>query len=492
MIDDPPKDAADVLARGWRLEPRGEAIAPPVNGTAHKRPTARPRAALTSSPATQLAIADRLVRSFGRDLRYCAQLGGWYVWSGAHWARDNREVSRERAKDVARELAAEAAGSMDKDLFKLATDINKASGITSLLHLARSVPSIVFGPEDTNRDPFLLNVSNGVLDLRTGQLRPHRREDMITRRCNVSFDAGAKAPTFQKFLAEVQPDPDVRAYLARLFGYAAIGVVREHVLGVCWGPGANGKSVLADAITHVLGDYAKPGPSTLITRTGDHDPHPTDIASCVGSRLVTVHETRQGAKFDASKVKLLTGGDRLTARFMRQDFFEFEPTHTLIMLSNYKPSADSSDAALWRRVHLIPFEVVIPEEQRDARLGERIRAEASGILNWLVSGALEWSRIGLAPPKAVLEQTRSYRLAEDFVAAFLDECTTRYAQARVAAGALYSAYKAWADSNGHRPVRGNDFAAEIEGRGFERTRASGGRHYSGLALRNTEDDRWTD
>jgi putative DNA primase/helicase len=484
------KDVNDAHRRGVLDLSRG--VPMNVNGTTQKPRATAARAPLTSSPATQLAVADRLVQRFGLDLRYCAQLGGWYVWSGTHWARDDRELSRERAKEVARELAVEAAGSMDKNLFKLATDTNKASGIAALLHLARSVPGIVFGPEDTNRDPFLLNVSNGVLDLRTGHLRPHRREDMITRCCNVSFDPRAKAPTFERFLAEVQPDPDVRAYLARLFGYACIGIVNEHVLGVCWGPGANGKSVLVDVITYVLGDYAKPGPSTLITRTGDHDPHPTDIASCVGSRLVTVHETKRGAKFDASKVKLLTGGDRLTARHMRQDFFDFTPSHTLIMLSNYKPSADASDAALWRRVHLIPFEVVIPEERRDGRLSERIKIEAPGVLNWLVQGVLDWQRIGLAPPKAVIEQTRSYRLAEDVVAAFLDECTTRHAQARVAAGALYSAYKTWADSNGHKAVRGNDFAAEIEGRGFERTRASDGRYYSGLALRTTEDDRWGD
>jgi putative DNA primase/helicase len=281
--------------------------------------------------------------------------------------------------------------------------------------------------------------------------------------------------------------------LARLFGSAAVGLVRDHVLAVFWGCGANGKSVLLEVLMYVFGAYAKPGPSSLIVANGSHEPHPTDVASCVGSRLVVVHETKRGAAFDASKVKLLTGGDMLTARHMRQDFFAFRPSHTLVMLSNYRPEADATDAALWRRVQLVPFDVVIPEAQRDVELAEKLKSEASGILRWIVDGALEWQRIGLSPPAAVREQTEAYRTSEDVIGAFLEECTDRIAGHRQPAGALYSAFKRWCDAQGARPARGNDFAAELSGRGFRSARTSSGTFYAGIMLRSAGDDQdWGD
>lgn len=440
---------------------------------------------------TELDLAERLVQRFGGELRYCRALGGWHVWSGTHWQRDDREHARECVKAIARELAEEAAALMDEDTFRAAKRAGSAGGVSAILDLARSTPGIVFAPDDANRDPWLLNCTNGTIDLRTGALRPHDRADLITRCCAAPFDPSASAPTFARFLEEVQPSADVRAYLARLFGYAAVGVVRDHVLGVLWGPGANGKSVLADVVAHVLGEYARPGPSTLIVRDGGHQPHPTDVASCVGARLVVVHETSRGASFDASKVKLLTGGDRLTARHMREDFFTFAPTHTLVMLSNYKPSADASDAALWRRLQLVPFDVTIPEERRDPLLADAIKGEAPGVLRWLVDGALAWQRVGLAPPAIVREQTEAYRSSEDTIGAFLEERTVRLASASVKAGALYAALKSWCEDTGARCPRGNDFAAELVGRGLVRVRSAGGYVYRGLGLRvDGEESEW--
>ena len=437
---------------------------------------------------TELDLAELLVERFGDDLRYCAPLGGWFAWTGTHWTLDTRERARECVKAIAREIAGEAAALLDDDLFKAAKRAGSAGGVDAILALARSTPGIVFSPDEANADPWALNVQNGTLDLRTGELRPHRREELITRVCPVPFDPEANAPTFGRFLAEVQPDPEVRAYLARLFGYAASGVVREHVLGVLWGPGANGKSVLADAVSHVLGDYAKPGPSSLIVGGGGHAPHPTDVASCVGSRLVVLHETQRGATFDASRVKLLTGGDRLTARHMREDFFDFAPSHTLVMLSNYKPSADAADAALWRRIHLVLFGVTIPEERRDPELGAKLRAEGAGVLRWIVEGARDWQRVGLSPPASVRDATAAYRSSEDAIGQFLEERTVRLASARTQASALYAAFKTWCEAEGAKPARGNDFAEEIVARGFDRVSSGGRRFYTGIGLVATEDD----
>jgi putative DNA primase/helicase len=455
---------------------------------------------------TDLGNAERLAKRHGHELRYCDKRGGWHVWDGMRWKENEAGGAERRAHLVARSLyeeaaliAREAAEEPDPDARKRiqsradqcmqhAKRTEHASRLSAMLEVGRSVLPIAVSADEVDVDPWLLNAQNGTIDLRTGELRPHDPRDLITRVCGAAYDPNAEAPRFQRFLEEVQPDPAVRSYLARLLGYSCVGLVREHVLGVCWGSGQNGKSVLLDSVTAVLGDYAKPGPSSLIVTQKNAEPHPTDVASCVSSRLVVVHETRRGVGFDASKVKLLTGGDRLTARFMRGDFFDFVPSHTLIMLSNYKPSADGSDAALWRRVQLCPFNIVIPEERRDGTLGETIRStEASGVLRWLVDGCREWQARGLDPPPIVREQTEAYRASEDSIAEFIDERCSRVAGHRAPASELYAAYKRWSDEHGARPVRANDFSAELMGRGFHRTSIGGRRFYEGIGLQAPAD-----
>lgn len=432
---------------------------------------------------TEIEIAEMVIAASGDELRFCADLGGWHVWTGTNWARDERQRARECVKAIARKLADDSAKKLDQDLFRAAKRAASSLGTSSILAVMQSDPRIVFAPNDANRDPWLLNARNGTVDLRTGELRPHDRRDLITRCAAAAYVPGAPAPRFDAFLAEVQPDPEVRAYLRRVFGYSACGVVREHVLVVLWGPGANGKSVLAEIIMHALGDYAKPAPPSLIVEQ-HHAHHPTDIASCLGSRLVVVHETRRGASFDASKVKQLTGGDRLEARFMRQDFFTFTPSHTLVMLSNYRPEADATDAALWRRINLVPFAYVVPEDRRDPALAETIkREEIDGALAWIVGGCVDWQARGLAPPTLVLAQTESYRAAEDTIAAFLAERCVAIEGARVKAGALYEAFASWCKATGARVASGRDFAAEIIGRGYERKETGAGRFYIGLGVR---------
>lgn len=441
----------------------------------------------------EIDVASRFVDIFGEDVRFAAGIG-WLVWCGTHWQRDTEERVRELVKRIVANLRADAAAYGDNELWKLAARVGTSRGIGAVLDLARSDPRVRVDVAGLDAQPWLFACANGTIDLRTGELTEAQRAHLITKCSPIDFDPLATAPTFDRFLAEVQPNAEVRAYLARLLGYALVGVVREHVLGVLWGVGANGKSVAVDVWTHVMGDHAKPGPSSLICANGQHEPHPTDVASCVGSRLVIVHETKRGASFDASKVKLLTGGDKLTARHMRQDFFAFAPTHTLLMLSNYKPEADATDAALWRRVQLVHFGVVIPEERRDPELAARIREhESAGVLAWLVRGALEWQRVGLSPPAVVKKQTEEYRAAEDVIGAFLEERTVKLAGASTKAATLYAAFTAWCQANGTRPVRGNDFFAELAGRGYTKRRTATARVYDGIGLTADEsEDSWQD
>lgn len=482
MSEAQPRDGEDTRGRrAGVMEPMGADVV-----SIQTKPTrsAKPRRR-HDFERTELEVSELFAEQHGARIRYCAQLGGWFVWRGTHWELDTCGRVAELVKHTARGLARDAA-SMDGQAavtaFRAAKRVGSANGINAILALAKSDPKIVVEQKDFDRDPYLLNVLNGTLDLRKSEIRPHAPGDLITRVCPVAYDPDAPAPTFDRFLAEVQPNPEHRAFLARLFGYAAVGVVKEHVLGVLWGPGANGKSVLMDCVTRLLGTYAKPGPSSLIVASGGHEPHPTDVASCVGARLVPVHETKRGAALDASKVKLLTGGDELTARFCGKDFFRFTPTHTLVMLSNYKPRADATDAALWRRVLLVPFEVVIPPERRDRDLSDRINAEASGVLRWIVEGAAEWFRIGLAAPASILEQTAAYRSSEDSIGTFLEERTVTLPAAKVQASVIYDGFKRWCEEHGEHAVRANDFAAELEGRGFRRAVSAGRRYYVGIGL----------
>jgi len=491
VIDDTRFTASDPFGGGRAPEPFAEPGDEPSNvtpiGEAKKRRARKPKAKM--GERTELELSDAFTARFSDEVRFCGALGGWFVWTGTHWTRDELERVRELVKVIAQELADQAVALMDKNTFKSACRAGSAAGVAAILALARSAPGIVFAPDDANRDPWLLNCASGTVDLRTGTMRPHERGDLITRCAPVDFDASAEAPLFERFLSEVQPDAEVRAYLARLFGCAAVGLVRDHVLAVLWGCGANGKSVLADTVMHVLGTYSKPGPSSLIVANGTHAPHPTDVASCVGSRLVVVHETSRGASFDASKVKLLTGGDRLTARHMREDFFDFTPSHTLVMLSNYRPAADATDSALWRRVHLVAFDVVIAEERRDTGLAEKLRGEAPGVLRWIVEGSLEWQRLGgLRPPEKVREQTEAYRSSEDVIGAFLEERTQRVPGNAQPAGALYAAFAVWCKGQGAHAVRGNDFAAELLGRGYRKDTRNTGAFYVGIGLRSERND----
>jgi putative DNA primase/helicase len=238
-----------------------------------------------------------------------------------------------------------------------------------------------------------LNTPDGVIDLRTGDVRPHDPLDYMTKIAAVAPRGGC--PLFLKFLDRItHGDAELIAYLRRVFGYALTGDVSEHALFFGHGTGANGKSVLLSTMAGMMGDYHKTAPIETFTAT-DSDRHPTDLAMLRGARLVTATETEEGRRWAESRIKTLTGGDPVAARFMRQDFFEYWPQFKLVIAGNHKPGLRSVDEAIRRRFHLIPFAVTIPPEERDAELAEKLKAERPGILQWLVEGCLEWQIEGL-------------------------------------------------------------------------------------------------
>jgi putative DNA primase/helicase len=275
----------------------------------------------------------------------------------------------------------------------LARRAESAASVRGALTLASTESSIVVTPDDLDADPFLLNCTNGTLDLRTGELRPHDPADLLTKMTGAPYQPGAAAPEFTKFLEKVQPEQEMRAYLARLLGHGLEGRVVEHVLGIFHGVGRNGKGTLIGAVKSALGDYADAAdPDLLTART--FDAHPTSTADLYGLRLAILHETDKGRHLAEATVKRLTGGDRLKARRMREDFWSFDPSHTFLMLTNHKPLISGTDEAIWARLRLVPWNVVIPADERDLTLADKLALELGAVLDFLVTGYQDWRPAG--------------------------------------------------------------------------------------------------
>ena len=431
--------------------------------------------------------AERLVDRHGANLRYCYPWGKWLVYDGARWRVDDRGAVVRLAKDAARSIFEEAKDAPDdaaaKRLGKWASDSLSESKLRSMISLAQSEPAVPILPEEMDVSKDLLNVLNGTIDLRTGELREHRREDLITKIAPVEYSPDAKAPTWARTLERVLPAPEVRAFFKRLCGYALTGSVSEQVLPVLYGTGANGKSTVLNALLAVMGDYGmQAAPDLLVAKKGSH---PTELADLFGMRFVASIEVEDGSRLAESLVKQLTGGDRVKARRMRQDFWEFEPTHKVLMACNHKPQVRGTDNAIWRRLRLVPFTETIPPAEQDRNLPDKLRAEAAGILAWAVEGCLEWRRGGLKAPEEVRQATGAYRAEMDVLGAFLRECCELGAGHNEAAKDLYAAYSRWCEEGGERPETKRKFGSRLTERGgFERYRggSDGGHRWRGVRL----------
>lgn len=324
------------------------------------------------------------------------------------------------------------------------------------------------------------------VELRTGVIRTARPEDYATKCTGAEPDGDC--PLWRKFLAEItNSDTDLQSYLQRMAGYCLTGLTIEHVLFFCYGTGANGKSVFINTLAGVWGDYAVTAPMETFVAS-HNERHPTDLASLRGARLVVAQETEQGRRWAESKIKALTGGDRISARFMRQDFFEFVPQFKLLIAGNHKPGLRGVDEAIRRRFHLIPFQVTIPEAKRDLRLFEKLKGEWGGILQWAVDGCLEWQRIGLAPPAAVRQATEAYLAAEDALANWLDECCEKSVLAQAELRDLYNSWAKWCERSGEQPSTQRSFSQALEDRGYQKRRVGEASRFgfAGLVIRQEE------
>lgn len=419
---------------------------------------------------TDVGNARRLVAAHGQDLRYVPHWSTWLAWDGKRFRRDDAGEVIERAKRVAADLWNEAHAEKDSDARKQAVRWalqSESSGrIRAMVDLARTSPDIVVSPDRLDADPWLLNVDNGTVDLRGGQLRPHDQRDLCTKLAPVQYDPGATAPAWEQFLRQVVPDDDVRAFLQRAAGYTLSGSVREQIVIFLHGVGANGKSTFLDTLLALLGEYGKQAdPELLIDRT--EAAHPTAMAELAGRRLAVTSELEEGRRLAEATVKRLTD-TTLKGRFMRQDFFEVPAAHKVWVAANHKPMVRGTDHAIWRRIRLVPFEVVVAPEDQDKDLPTALSRELPGILTWAVAGALEWQRSGLGEAAAITAATAGYRAEMDVLGAFLAEECIVMEGAWVQASNLYDAYTDWCDSTGERPVPQRRLGMTLTERGFDR------------------------
>ena len=443
-------------------------------------------------PSTDSGNAERLAFRHGKELRYVEAWGKWLIWNESYWRVDDSGEIFRRALETVRAIHAEArapglAADKKTALEAHAVDSESYRRRQAMCCIAESVvvngESIPIVPDLLDADPWLLNVQNGVVDLRTGKCRPAARADFITKQAAVAYDAAAKCPTWLKFLDRIMGgSQSLIEFLQRAVGYSLTAVVSEKCFFFLYGTGDNGKSVFVETVENLLGDYqAKTTADTILDR-GAMNAIPNDVARLIGVRFVSTAELPENRRLDEARVKDLTGRDTISARFMRREWFQFRPKFKLWMYGNHKPSIRGADEGIWRRVRLVPFAVSIPKAEQDEELPAKLRAELPGILNWAIAGCLAWQKGGLPIPDEVQQATADYRSEQDVMAEFLDQCCLLAPNAGCLASELYSAYREWAKENGEYVCSGKKFGMILKDRGFRQSRTSAARGWIGLSV----------
>lgn len=458
---------------------------------------------------TDLANARRMLVASGDNLRYCHPWKKWMVWDGKRWKPDDTGQPQREAVAVSDRLWEEArdlkkSGLADDEEFAKMMSFARYSASSKatreVLQAASNITGYQILPEQMDADPWLLNVQNGTIDLHDGSLKEHDRAQLMTKICPIEYqlNQAAECPVWISFLNKVMDnDPDLVSYLQRLCGYWLTGIVREQMLPILWGDGANGKTTFINVIMDILGmSYSMKAPADFLMAKRTEN-HPTEKADLHGKRFVACSETKNNRGLDESMVKELTGTERIRARRMREDSWEFFPTHKIVLCTNHRPTVDGADHGIWRRLRLIPFTVTFwdadkgedgPAELRqDKTLPDRLKEEYPAILAWMVKGCLDWSRYGEGLPDVVKLATGDYQQGEDVLAGFFEECCVIGASYRVSATDLYRHYTTWANVNHYRSVNQKNFGLAMASRKFQKTKNSVW-YYLGIAIAVNADD----
>ena len=443
---------------------------------------------------TQISLAEDFERQYKDSLRWDTQQGYWYLWTNDIWQAVNVEYVKSLVRPICKAASDRILQSETKGAARIAALIATNSYVNGVETLCRS--NVHGCTLNTSRDedsiwdqnPFLLGVPGGVVDLRTGQLQEARREDYITKKCAVAPSEFADCPRWIQFLKDSTGDNgDFIAYLQTICGYFLTGDTSEHALFFIYGPGGNGKSVFLNILNFIVDAYAKTASMTSFIETTTEQ-HPTDLAMLQGARLVSVSETEKGKAWAEAKIKQLTGGDRISARFMRQDFFTFKPNFKILIIGNHKPAIQNLDDAMKRRLHLIPF--MNKPTEPDPYLEDKLKEEAAGILRWMIDGCLIWQRNRLQMPEIVKDATDNYFSEEDLVEQWISQCCfTGNAQAK--SSRLYSSWAEFGRQNGLSQSEigtNKSLTATLEKKGYRRKKLSSANIFDGIGLIEPAED----
>lgn len=436
----------------------------------------------------------RFLEDHGQVLRRSPELGRWYIWNGSWWEEDRLDQVPEMAAesiDGLRQWVTEAQG---PDEFKRRSAHYNASAKAgrreALLSLAGTDPNIVVAVDQLDSHPLLLACRNGTVDLTTGELRPADPKNLLTRGVCVDYDPDAFSEHWVAFLSTIfGGDMELISYVQRLLGYCLTGIVQEHVVPVLAGVGANGKSTLIGVVQDLLGEHAITAPEGLIIRR-DHEPHPERLAVLRSRRLVVSSELEQRAVLAESVVKMLTGGDTISARELYGRRFNFKPSHKVVLVTNHRPRVHGTDHAIWRRLRVVPFGVVIAQSEQDPRLRRRlVDDDGAAVLAWLVQGAVTWHRDGLGEVDVVTAATEDYRQSEDVFGAWLAECTVSVDRSvRTKVGELWSSWRSWCEQSGEKPGRKQTFSLALEDHDVEMETYQNNRLARGIGLSVRSDE----
>lgn len=439
----------------------------------------------------QLRMAERLINEHGNQLRYVHGIG-WHQWDGTRWKPDEERADMQAAITTVKTALSSLSYLEKTERDALYQDVRKsesAAGLEGMLRIASALPPVSTASRKLDADPYLFNALNGTLNLDTGLIGPNNRDHLITKVAGART-GGRPYAEWETFLKRILPDEAVRSFVQRLFGYAMLGKVTEHVMPIFTGAGANGKGTLRDAVMATFGDYAiEIDPAMLME--SKHERHGAFKMRLRGARLVFCSETEKGRKFAEAQMKRLVGGDPIEANLMHKNPITFDPSHTLIMLTNHLPAVSGDDPAVWRRIHVVPFDVVIPPDERDGHLPERLKAAADAVLAWVYQGWQDYQDQGLNPPEAVRARTEAYQADSDALGRFLTERTIATQHGFVKARELFTAWSSWCHDTGLRSDEvGSEvaFAASMKARGYAKKQRNIGAVWLGLMLAADPDD----
>jgi putative DNA primase/helicase len=414
--------------------------------------------------------AYRFRDAYCKEVKYDHINKFWMIWTGQRWCEDQTGDIKRRADDLLESLRQEASPGEDKDgnetMMKHIRRTRSSKAKKAMIEETQHLPGIPILPNELDRYKDAINVQNGIVDLKTGKLRPHDRRLKMSLIAEVEYIDGAKCPLWLKFLDEItQGDKELQLYIQRMVGYFLTGSTAEQCLFFLYGTGSNGKSTFVNMISSLFGDYTKNAQSDTIMRAdrGNSSSARSDIARLKSVRLVTTSEPSGGCVLDEALVKTMTGEDVITARRLYREEFQFRPEFKIVMATNVKPIIKHSDHGIWRRVRMLPFVAQIPDDKKDIHLAEKLQAERAGIFQWALQGAVDWYKKGMPPCAKVSAANEEYRQEMDKMKQFVDDCIISATGCTIPSGKLYSVYRAWCSERGERyPSSQSKFSLDLQ------------------------------